>query len=112
VADPRRTTHRRDPGPPGGVGGSADEVEAAAPAYDELVTGPDLRVDLGRVITPTLVLAGELDVTVPAAHLREVAEAMPHGTFSLVEEVGHLVEVEAPRVWRQRVCDFLDGERC
>lgn len=84
--------------------------EAAAPAYDELVAGLDLRVGLARVTTPTLVIAGGLDVTVPAEHLRAVAAALPHGCLALFEDVGHLIELEAPEAWRRGVCEFLGHE--
>ncbi len=56
-------------------------------ASDDLL--PDVRV-------PALVLAGAEDAYLSPASLRATASALPEGAFVLLEQVGHLPQLEAP----------------
>jgi pimeloyl-ACP methyl ester carboxylesterase len=59
---------------------------------------------IGAVAVPTSVLAGEADPLTPVSRLRrEVVEAIPGATLTLLAGVGHNIPVEAPA----RVVDAL-----
>lgn len=81
--------------------------EPIAAMYDELVGGLDLLAGASRLETPTLVLAGGLDATVPAEHMRLIADTLPNAGFVLFQDAGHFVELEAQAAWDRVVGDFL-----
>jgi proline iminopeptidase len=82
---------------------------AVAPMYEELLGGLDLLVNASKIDLPVLVLGSELDVTVPAEHMRAIAQALPDARFVELEGVGHFVEVEAHERWIELVTLFLEG---
>jgi pimeloyl-[acyl-carrier protein] methyl ester esterase len=49
----------------------------------------DLRAQLRRVLTPTLVIAGERDALVPAAACAALAVALPHARAHVIERAAH-----------------------
>ena len=81
--------------------------EAVGPMFDELLGGLDLLAGASRLSTPALVLAGELDATVPAEHVRRIADALPNGRYVELDGVGHFVEVEAYEKWHELVAGYL-----
>lgn len=85
--------------------------EAVGPMYQEMMDGLDLLARAADVSAPTLVLAGTLDATVPAEHMRDVAAALPNSTYLEFEGAGHFVEVEAAEQWTRRVSDFLSAAK-
>ena len=75
--------------------------------YEELLGGLDLLEDADRVTAPALVIAGELDVTVPPTAMRAIAEALPDATYLELPGVGHFVEIEAAEQFSAAVTAFL-----
>jgi pimeloyl-ACP methyl ester carboxylesterase len=49
-----------------------------------------------RVVTPTHVIAAELDIMTPAKRGRDLASAIAGATFTLLPGVGHMIMQEAP----------------
>jgi proline iminopeptidase len=81
-----------------------DSVE---PMYAELEEGLNLLADAASITAPTLVVAGELDATVPAEHSRKIAAALPRASFAQLDGAGHFVEVEAHEAWVALMEGFL-----
>lgn len=79
---------------------------APGPMGAEMMAGLNLLRDAHQVCAPTLVLAGDLDVRVPAHHMEQVAQAIP-GTQLIRFPGGHLVHVEQPEEWAGTVVRFL-----
>jgi pimeloyl-ACP methyl ester carboxylesterase len=75
--------------------------------YDEILDGLDLLAEADRVTAPALIVAGELDVTVPPAAMREIADALPRARYLELAGVGHFVEVEAAAEFSAAVTEFL-----
>ena len=75
----------------------------------EMQGGLDLLADAAAVTAPALVIAGELDVTVPPAAMRDIARALARARYVELPGVGHFVEVEAGEQFRSAVREFLDG---
>ena len=81
-----------------------------APVYDRL----------GEVEHPTLVLYGTGDQLIPNPHLNpqwsttdiaeRAEEALPNAEMHLVEDAGHLLMIEQPETFRERVQAFLEGQ--
>lgn len=69
---------------------------------------PDRRHELPNIRVPALVLGGEHDVISPPTEGREIAAALPYGSFVQIPRVGHLSNLEAPEKFVSAVLDFLE----
>lgn len=87
-----------------------NDARSLAATLTGLGTGslPSLWDRLGRIETPTLLIAGELD-----GKFVQIAErmtrAMPHARMVVVPGAGHTVHLEAPAAWLDAVVGFLGG---
>ena len=97
-----------------------DDFEAYAKANARSVAGMlegDVRDRLGEIDVPALVLFGAGDKLIPNQYLHEnmttadVAEqartALPNATVHLVDDAGHLLMLERPAVFREKLRSFL-----
>jgi pimeloyl-ACP methyl ester carboxylesterase len=57
----------------------------------------DLRADLPRITQSTLILHGELDVLVPAAAARDLADTLPNARLIVLPGAGHVPTVTRPQ---------------
>ena len=66
---------------------------------------PDQRALLRHITAPVLVVAGVEDATFPVAETRAMADSIPHSSFVVLDEIGHLT------AWRiqPRVNELLEG---
>jgi len=64
---------------------------------------------LGTISSPTLVLHGELDLSVPLAWANAVAAAIPGAALALVVAGGHRPDIRSPEVINPLLVDFLRG---
>jgi pimeloyl-ACP methyl ester carboxylesterase len=64
-----------------------------------------------RITAPTLVVAGEQDMLIPACYAREMARHIPGSEFLLVRQCGHNPFTEKPEQVVPRVVDFLTRDR-
>lgn len=78
---------------------------ARAQASAALTFNVDERLHDLRV--PTLVIAGACDRVVPPANARLLADAIPGARLSLIEDAGHLVNIEQSQRFNQEVMEFL-----
>ena len=62
---------------------------------------------LASVKVPTLVVTGEEDALTGPEVGRDLAAGIPGARFLLVEEAGHLVNVEQPEIVNEALLDFL-----
>jgi pimeloyl-ACP methyl ester carboxylesterase len=70
----------------------------------------DLRLELGRVTAPVLLIAGDHDGVVPAATGDEIEAALANVARRVtVEDCGHNLTVERPEVLVEEVRSFLQG---
>jgi pimeloyl-ACP methyl ester carboxylesterase len=92
------------------AGTSVDVIADLLPAFGTLDEREALANLAGR---PVLVLAAERDLMTPAAHGREIADAVPGAEHVLVRGAGHLLMLEHPGVVTARLERLLDhvGDR-
>jgi pimeloyl-ACP methyl ester carboxylesterase len=66
-----------------------------------------------QIDAPTLVIAGDRDMLIPACYARRMADAIPDSEFMLIPDCGHNPFVEKPDVVVPRIAEFLmrDGKR-
>jgi pimeloyl-ACP methyl ester carboxylesterase len=62
---------------------------------------------LGSISVPTLVVTGEEDTVTGPEVGRDLAAGIPGSRFLLVEEAGHLVNLEQPEIVNEALLDFL-----
>lgn len=67
----------------------------------------DFRPHLAKLRNRTLVMAGALDQTTPAALARELAAAIPGAKFEEIPGCGHCPQIEKPTEFVAAVCGFL-----
>lgn len=63
--------------------------------------------DPARIIVPTRVVAGELDLLAPPGPLRTLAATIPHADFREIPAVGHWMNFEAPHTFNAAIEDFI-----
>ena len=78
-------------------------------AWAEEEATMDLRPELGRITSPTLVVAGEDDFICDVVSAREMAEAIPDARLATIPEAGHFPWVEQPAAFRAALDPFLKG---
>ena len=81
---------------------------AAGQAWEGgLYQSVDLRPLLGRITSPTLIVAGELDFICGPAQARPIADAITGSQLVMLPDCGHIPSIEAPQQYRQAIVDFL-----
>ena len=81
---------------------------AAGQAWEGgLYQSVNLRLLLGRIACPTLIMAGELDFICGPAQAQPIASAITGSQLVMLSGCGHIPSVEAPEEYRQAVREFL-----
>jgi pimeloyl-ACP methyl ester carboxylesterase len=90
----------------------AEDLGSAA--FDRQLEAQATRIDerpaLARVAVPTLVLAGGADRLCPVDRHEEIAALVPGARLEVLEDVGHLVTLEAPERVRAHLTAWLGSE--
>ncbi|WP_328345967.1 3-oxoadipate enol-lactonase [Micromonospora sp. NBC_00421] len=76
----------------------------------EAIAAMDLRPALGRIDTPTLVVAGADDPATPVAHAREIAARIPGARLVVLDAAAHLANVEQPARVGRLLREHVDEE--
>jgi 3-oxoadipate enol-lactonase len=87
-------------------------AEADAQAFARAclaLAGLDLTRDVGKIRCKTLVMAGDLDQTTPAALARALAASIKGAQFQELKGCGHCPQIEAPQEFATAVRTFLSG---
>lgn len=67
----------------------------------------DLRDKISAIALPTLLVAGEQDLAMPAAQVEATAEAISGSRFEIFPGVGHIPSIEAPEKLAGLMLEFL-----
>jgi pimeloyl-ACP methyl ester carboxylesterase len=81
--------------------------QAIAGAQRGMAARADTTDVLGSIKVPTLVITGEEDAVTGPEVGRDLAAGIPGARFLLVEEAGHLVNLEQPEIVNEALLDFL-----
>jgi 3-oxoadipate enol-lactonase len=82
--------------------------DAVQEATDPLERTPELVAGLQ---IPALAAAGEHDMPDFKRGAEELADALPRGSFTIIEGAGHLAPLETPVAFRELLLTFLRGTR-
>jgi pimeloyl-ACP methyl ester carboxylesterase len=79
----------------------------AAPYATEALVDYDIRDDLPNLSCPTLIVWGEKDRVVGVEAAEEFRRALPHATFVMMRDTGHMPQVERPEEFNELLEEFL-----
>jgi pimeloyl-ACP methyl ester carboxylesterase len=82
-------------------------AEGAAAALRGRAERPDYVKLLGNVAVPVLVVVGRDDTYTPVAVAEAMHERLPHSTLVVVEDTGHMPNLERPDEFNRALGDFL-----
>lgn len=68
---------------------------------------PDSTPSLPDIACPTLVMVGDQDALTPLADARILFERIPHADLEIIEDAGHLSNLERPDLVTDRMATFL-----
>lgn len=74
------------------------------------VLAQPIKISLGEIEAPTLVLAGSEDRLIPPAHTLSLAREIPGARSAIVEGVGHVGTIQDPAAVAAQVRAFLQSE--
>jgi 3-oxoadipate enol-lactonase len=81
---------------------------AAGQAWEGgLYQSVDLRPLLGRITCPTLIVAGELNLSRGPAQAQPIAAAITGAKLVMLPGCGHIPSIETPQQYRHAVAEFL-----
>ena len=60
-----------------------------------------------QINVPTLVLVGEKDTLTPPSMASKIHKLIKNSKFSIIEEAGHLINIENPKAFNYKVLQFL-----
>ena len=69
--------------------------------------GPDIRAGLRTLDLPTLVISGDRDVEGYRQIAEEISLILPQAALMRLEKAGHMVNLEQPSVFTERVLQFI-----
>lgn len=69
----------------------------------------DMTGQVEKIKVPTLVLCGDEDRLTPLSHARELANRIRTSTLEVIPGVGHMVMIEAPELFNERLNAFVTG---
>jgi pimeloyl-ACP methyl ester carboxylesterase len=72
----------------------------------------DLRPRLREVRCPTLVIAGDRDLTIPLRAKQRLAQGIPGARLVVVPDSGHATPYDQAESFNRLVLDFLDEQNC
>jgi aminoacrylate hydrolase len=87
---------------------AAPPVEVAVARIDALL-GFDRRADLGRIRSPTLIIASDNDYITPSYYAESLVRSIPGARLELVHGGGHSISKTRPELFNRVVMDFLGG---
>ncbi|MBL7488948.1 alpha/beta hydrolase [Frankia sp. AgB1.9] len=95
--------------PGGGAGSDAALVTATRSVVGRLARPRDLAAAVAAVTAPTLLVHGRQDRLVPVAAARHAARRRPDWRCEILDDCGHLAQLEAPDQTIALVEDWLEG---
>ncbi len=84
-----------------------NQPEGLASIARGMALRPDSLPMLPQITQPTLILVGDQDALTPVSDARAMFERIPHASLSIIEDAGHLSNLERPEVFTEQVRGFL-----
>lgn len=62
-----------------------------------------------KIDVPTFIMVGELDTLTPPSMSKEIMKEIKNSRLSIIPNAGHLSNIENPKVFNQKLLEFLDS---
>ena len=62
-----------------------------------------------KIEVPTLILVGEKDTLTPPSMALEIHKLIKNSKFFVIHGVGHLTNIENPKIFNKKILQFLKG---
>lgn len=85
----------------------ASRAEGLAGQARGMALRPDVTGQLPQIGCPALVVVGDQDAITPLSDARMLFERIPHADLAIIEDAGHLSNLERPELFTERVATFL-----
>ena len=72
---------------------------------------PDARPDLAKISVPILVIHGGDDQIIPVAEAEQMAAMSPQMKLAIIQNAGHLLNMEQPEAFNRAVLDWITSVR-
>ena len=82
-------------------------VEGVVGALEAMIARPDSTATLSTIDVPTLVVVGSEDVATPPKDARALHAAIPGSRIEILQQAGHLSNLERPAAFNTVVTEFL-----
>jgi len=66
---------------------------------------------LEKILTPTLIILGELDLPAVVEHGNALAQGIPGARLEIIPETAHMPTMEEPETFNSLLVDFVEGVR-
>ncbi len=86
----------------------SNEKARAVASLFAVVNRKPVEDELAKIAAPTLVIAGEEDISVTPARAQRTAAAIPHARFQLIPRAGHTSTLEEPAAVTAALQAFLE----
>lgn len=83
------------------------QVDGIVGALGAMMTRPDSTPTLPTIDVPTVIIAGSEDVATPPRESRAMHAAIPGSRIEILQQAGHLSNVERPAAFNTVVAEFL-----
>ena len=86
---------------------AGNQAEGLAAQARGMALRPDSIALLPQIHRPALILVGDQDAITPVNDARVLFERIPHATLSIIEDAGHLSNLEQPQAFTDAVASYL-----
>lgn len=86
---------------------AAAPVEGIIGALEAMMVRPDSTPLLSTINVPTLCIVGDQDVIAPVKEMRAMCAAIPHGQLRVIDDAGHVSNVEQPDAFNDAIAQFI-----
>jgi 3-oxoadipate enol-lactonase len=86
-----------------------EPTEGLVGSIEALLNRPDSTQTCATIDVPTLIVVGDEDVATPTGEARTLHRLIPHSRLEVLEQAGHLSNLERPAAFNTVVSEFLAG---
>lgn len=84
-------------------------AEGIVGSLEAMMTRPDSAATCATIDAPTLIIVGDEDVATPPSEARALQKLIPNSRLEVLEQAGHLSNLERPAAFNTVVSEFLAG---
>lgn len=84
-------------------------AEAVTSTLSVLAEREDLCSSISQIEVPTLIICGEKDVVTPVEQAEYLFDTIPNSQLKIIENAGHMSNLEKPDEFNMHIVDFLSG---